>query len=124
MDSDTIRQMSLNNASLAMSQSNTNYKGTVLYPKPIPYGSWRMDDVQRDGISKMMEYFKKFDNRTPFFNIYVGLDENGKDMWAELSGSHIYYQLKSYWDMEFYSDNSRDILNGIRECYLQHRVKG
>lgn len=126
MDSDTIRQMSLNNAHQAMIQPyHTNYKGTVLYPTTNRTSArWTLNDVQRNGIEKMMNFFLQPSLINERFNINVGLDENGKDMCAELSGYATYHQLREYLNWEFYSDNSRDILNGIRECYLQHRVKG
>jgi hypothetical protein len=87
---------------------------------------WTLNDEHRDGIVKMMDYFYQPHLVDVRFNINVGeLIGNGNEMgYAELSGYAIYHQLKEYLNWEFYSDNSRDILNGIRECYLQHRVKG
>lgn len=126
MDSDELRQMSLNNANLAMYQAmiqpyHTTTKNTITNRTSA---RWTLNDEHRDGIEKMMDFFIQPHLVDVRFNINVGLDENGKEMCAELSGYATYHQLREYLNWEFYSDNSRDILNGIRECYLQHRVKG
>lgn len=126
MDSAELRQMSLNNASLAMYQAMIQpYHTTVKNPIINRTSArWTLNDELRDGIVKMMDYFYQPHLVDVRFNINVGLDENGKEMCVELSGYAIYHQLREYLNWEFYSDNSRDILNGIRECYLQHRAKG
>lgn len=89
-------------------------------------GNFVLSDIHKEGVKKMMDYFTQPHLVDVMFNINVGeLIGNGNEMgYAELSGYDIYHQLKEYSEWEFYSDNSRDILNGIRECYLQHRVKG
>jgi hypothetical protein len=119
MDSDELRKMSLNNANLAMNQMNGMNE-----IKTNSSGNFVLSDEHKEGLMKMMDFFKSVNCRYLFFNVHIGLHRDGTEQWIEMTGLGIYNHLNGVYTYEVYGKDGRDILNGIRKCYMKVRKLG
>ena len=136
MDSDELRQMSLNNASLAMNQmngGNRRFMQGLIPPSDnewkqleLPSGWNQLTKEQKEGIKTMMVFFKSEKWEGWMFEVCIGKFGNGTEQWVGMNGNDIFRHLKRVFNGGVYGEGGRDILNGIRKCYIERmeRVKG
>ena len=128
MDSDELRKMSLNNASLAMNQmnqwngmnqmNNNNRRFMQGLITPSDFGWYYLTDEQKDGIKTMMAFFKSHKWEGWMFKVCIGSFSNGEDQWVGMSGNDIFRHLERVFNEGMYGGGGKGILNGIRECYV------
>lgn len=114
MDSDELRQMSIENAKLALSQSSTtnNRFGYKINP-------YDLDIKRRALLRKMTWWYGEVEGDT-IFEIHLGwgqkntLSYSGRS-WADWIQSHV--------GMGDYGEVSREVLNELRGIYLQYKDK-
>jgi hypothetical protein len=107
MDSAELRQMSITNAKLALNQWNG------VNNQPIKF----LSHTQQHCIGTMMSFFKRnHQEKFPIRN-----DENGYSV--DISGWNIYQWLDGVLLKGSYMDSEKDILNNVRSCWLENRVK-
>lgn len=126
MDSDELIQMSITNAKLALNQAKYNAlanfsSGMGFKVKTNSSGNFVVSDEHKEGLMKMMDFFKSDKWRDWTFSVHIGLHRDGTEQWIEMKGSGIYNHLNGVYEFEVYGEDGRDILNGIRKCYLKHR---
>lgn len=127
MDSYELRQMSLNNAKLAMNQMNGGNRKFMQGLIPNPYMEIHMlTDRQKEGIKKMMVFFTSDEWRHWMFKVCIGKFGNGTPKWMGMLGFDIFRHLEEVFNEGVYREGEIDILNGIRKCYVERmeRVKG
>ena len=135
MDSDELRKMSLNNASLALNQVNqmNGMNGTNrrfmqgIIPNEIKInssGNFVLSDEHKEGVKKMMDFFISDKWRDWIFKVHIGMYKDGTEQWIEMTGSGLWNHLNGVYLYEVYGDDGRDILNGIRKCYMKVRKLG
>jgi hypothetical protein len=108
MDSAELRQMSITNAKLAMNQNNPFNNDPVKF----------LSHTQQHCIGTMISFFKRnHQEKFPIRN-----DENGYSV--DISGWNIYEWLDVVLTNGSYIESQKDILNNIRKCWLDTRVKG
>lgn len=122
MDSLELRQMSIENAKLALEQAkyNVEVEGLVGIGQLINQKvEWRLTDEQKEGINKMLEFFQSDKWYAYDFEVCVGKFDTVEDEWRMMSGSRISNFLGLYLNEGGYKSGGRSILNGIRECYIE-----
>jgi len=108
MDSAELRQMSITNAKLAMNQNNPFNNDPTKF----------LSHTQQHCIGTMMSFFKrKRGEKFPLMDA-----KSGKCI--DVSGWNIYEWLEVVLAKGSYIDSQKDILNNIRQCWLDVRVKG
>ena len=80
MDSDELRQMSIDNAKLALNQA----KGFKI--KTNSSGNFVVSDEHKEGLLKMMDFFKSDKWRDWMFSIHIGMFKDGTEQWINLDG--------------------------------------
>jgi hypothetical protein len=84
-------------------------------------GNFVVSDEHKEGLMKMMNFFKSDKWRDWTFKVHIGMFRDNTEQWIEMKGIGIYNHLNGVYEFEVYGDDGRDILNGIRKCYLKHR---
>jgi hypothetical protein len=107
MDSAELRQMSITNAKLALNQWNG------VNNQPITF----LSHTQQHCIGTMMSFFKR--NYQEMFPLMDNKSGNPIDV----SGWNIYEWLEGVLLKGSYGDSERGILNNVRSCWLENRVK-
>lgn len=123
MDSDELRKMSINNAKLAMNQMNRKFMQGLI-PNEIKTnssGDFVLSDDHKEGIKKMMVFFTSDEWRHWMFKVCIGKFSNGKNQWMGMLGFDVFRHLERVFNEGVYGEGGRDILNGIRKCYMKHR---
>jgi hypothetical protein len=105
MDSAELRQMSITNAKLAMNPFNND---------PVKF----LSHTQQHCIGTMISFFKR--NHQEEFPLMD--TKSGK--YIDVSGWNIYEWLDVVLTNGSYMESQKDILNNIRKCWLDTRVKG
>jgi hypothetical protein len=104
MDSAELRQMSITNAKLAMNPFNND---------PVKF----LSHTQQHCIGTMMSFFKrKREEKFPLMDTKSG-------RYIEVSGWNIKEWLEWVLTNGSYMDSQKDILNNVRSCWLENRVK-
>ena len=122
MDSDELRKMSLNNASLAMGMamigdSNRRFMEGLITPSD--FGWYYLTDEQKEGIKTMMAFFKSHKWEGWMFKVCIGKFENGEEQWVGMNGNDIFRHLEGVFNEGMYGEGGKGILNGIRKCYIE-----
>lgn len=86
---------------------------------PIPKTNFRLTENHKVGIGKMMGYFDSLHNFCKKFEVHIGVLPDGSPQLLTLEGSAIVKHLGGVLVYEVYGEDGRDILNGIRECYIR-----
>jgi hypothetical protein len=120
MDSDELRKMSLNNAKLAMNQMNGGNRRFMqgLIPNPC-MEILILTDRQKESIKKMMIFFTSDEWRHWMFKVHIGKVGNGTPKWMGMLGFDVFRHLEEVFIRGSYKDDEREILNGIRKCYVE-----
>ena len=122
MDSDELRQMSLNNASLAMGMamigdSNRRFMQGLITPSD--FGWNQLTKEHKEGIKTMMAFFKSHKWEGWMFKVCIGKFENGEEQWVGMNGNDIFRHLERVFNEGMYGEGGKGILNGIRKCYIE-----
>jgi hypothetical protein len=123
MDSYELRQMSIDNANLAlnqmngMNQSNRRFMQGLITPSD--FGWNQLTKEHKEGIKTMMAFFKSHKWEGWMFKVCIGKFSNGEDEWMSMSGSKIFHHLERYFNEGMYGEGGKGILNGIRKCYIE-----
>ena len=87
---------------------------------PIPKRNFRLTESQKIGLEKMIWYFDTKDKAFRKFEIQLGFLADGHTPHiVTLEGLAITKHLKGVLEFEVYGEDGRDILNGMRECYMR-----
>ena len=86
---------------------------------PIPKTNFRLTERQKVGIGKMITHFDSLHNYLKAFDIHIGYLPDGTKHQITLEGVAIVKHLKGVLEFEVYGEDGRDILNGMRECYMR-----
>ena len=86
---------------------------------PIPKRNFRLTESQKIGVEKMIWYFDTKDKAFRKFEIHIGYLPDGTKHQITLEGVAIVKHLKGVLEFEVYGEDGRDILNGMRECYMR-----
>lgn len=114
MDSDELRQMSIENAKLALSQSsNTNNRFGY---KINPYD---LDIKRRALLRKMTWWYREMEGDT-LFEIDLGWGQKGK---LSYSGRSWADYLQSHIGRGDYGEVSREVLNELRSIWMEWKDK-
>lgn len=122
MDSDELRKMSLNNASLAMGMamigdSNRRFMQGLITPSD--FGWNQLTKEHKEGIKTMMAFFKSHKWEGWMFKVCIGKFENGEEQWVGMNGNDIFRHLERVFNEGMYGEGGKGILNGIRKCYIE-----
>jgi hypothetical protein len=87
---------------------------------PIPKTNFRLTESQKMGLEKMIWYFDTKDKAFRKFEIQLGFLADGHTPHiVTLEGLAIVKHLNGVLEFEVYGEDGRDILNGMRECYMR-----
>jgi hypothetical protein len=88
--------------------------------------TYNLTKKQNHLLLDMIVFFKLPPYDITYFKLMIGFLPNSTcPHWITISGQQISEHLKGVLDSGLYGDGGRDILNGMRECYIQNRgVKG
>ena len=120
MDSDELRKMSLNNASLTMNQANQwNRRFMQGLITASDFGWNQLTKEHKEGIKTMMAFFKSHKWEGWMFKVCIGKFENGEEQWVGMNGNDIFRHLEGVFNEGMYGEGGKGILNGIRKCYIE-----
>ena len=112
-----------------MSSNTANTLGSIkkYYPNgniiPIPQRNFRLTESQKMGVEKMIWFFDSKDKAFRKFEIQLGFLSDGHTPHiVTLEGLVIVKHLNGVLEFEVYGEDGRDILNGMRECYMREGV--
>ena len=84
--------------------------------------NFRLSKEQNHLLLDMIVFFKLPWNNTTTFRFSIGsLPDSYKEHWITLEGSRISEHLQGVLDFGVYGDEGKEILNGMRECYIVNR---
>lgn len=128
MDSDELRKMSIENASLALNQmngmnqanqSNRRFMQGLIPPSDSGFGWNQLTKEHKEGIKTMMAFFKSHKWEGWMFKVCIGSFSNGEDQWVGMNGNDIFRHLERVFNEGMYGEGGKGILNGIRKCYIE-----
>lgn len=120
MDSIELRQMSIDNAKLALDQAKFNAKWNGF---DIKTNRYTLTLEQREGIKKMMVFFCSEKSEGWMFKVNIGLFPNGRVQWIGMKGIDVFRHLEGVFNGGTYGNDGQEILNGIRKVYIEYKNK-